>query len=309
MLWALWFAVPALALGVLALVGGRRLQEWWMASLTGRLTGPTPPATIIVPVKGPEEGLAEHLGALAAQDYPDYELIITAWKSSDIPPGVVPPDARVVEASAARLPVLPGTGEKVMNLMAAVKAARASSQVLVFADSDGEATKEWLRALISALHQEGAGAATGFRVYIPSRPGLWSLLRSLWDAVILSNFAPSGYRLAWGGATAIRREDFDLWRVLDYWNGTVSDDYRLAAALRKNSRRIVFAPRALVRNPSSTGCGEFLAWIRRQAVITRVYNPGLWILGAVSHLVYCSAMVICIAGMTLGHRWLLVPLA
>ena len=33
---------------------------------------------MIVPVKGQDEGLRENLAALAALDYPDYELIVVA---------------------------------------------------------------------------------------------------------------------------------------------------------------------------------------------------------------------------------------
>ena len=39
---------------------------------------PTKPVTLIVPVKGYDEGLRENLAALAALDYPDYELIVAA---------------------------------------------------------------------------------------------------------------------------------------------------------------------------------------------------------------------------------------
>ena len=44
-----------------------------------------PPVTVIVPVKGYDEGLRENLAALAALDYPDYELIVAANWAEDIP--------------------------------------------------------------------------------------------------------------------------------------------------------------------------------------------------------------------------------
>ena len=309
MAWVLWLAVPAIVLALLALRGSRDYERWWNAELRTPLSQWTPPATIVVPVKGMDDGLKAHLHALAEQHYPDFELIVAAWEAGDIPPGAVPRGARVVLASELEAPVLPGTGAKVRNLIAAVKASRASSQVIAFGDSDGQVPRDWLRALVSALDREGAGVSTGFRVYVPARRGLWSLLRSVWDAVIFGNFGPSGARLAWGGAMAIRRADFVDWRVFDYWNGAVSDDYRLASAARANDRRIVFTPRALVVNPSGAGGAEFLAWIRRQAVITRVYRPKLWALGMGSHVLYCASMAACAAGVVVGEYWLAVPLA
>ena len=61
----------------------------------GGASGPAPsddlpPATVIVPVKGDDEGLRENLAALASLDYPDYELIVAAQSADDIPRGVLP---------------------------------------------------------------------------------------------------------------------------------------------------------------------------------------------------------------------------
>src|SRR5690242_14378856 len=90
-----------------------------------------PPATVIVPVKGEDDGLRENLAALAAQDYPDYELIVVAHSAADVPPGVLPNRVRLVLAHSHD----PNTGEKVQNLQAAIRAARKRSDVFVFADS------------------------------------------------------------------------------------------------------------------------------------------------------------------------------
>src|ERR1035441_1571259 len=53
-----------------------------------------PPASVIVPVKGQDEGLRENLAALASLDYPDYELLIVARSAADIPSGVLPRASR-----------------------------------------------------------------------------------------------------------------------------------------------------------------------------------------------------------------------
>ena len=99
-------------------------------------TGDLPPATVIVPVKGYDEGLRENLAALAALDYPDYELIVTAHSAGDIPPDVLPARVRVVLANGTDS----GASEKIQNLLAAVRASRKRTQVLAFADSDGRVT-------------------------------------------------------------------------------------------------------------------------------------------------------------------------
>ena len=155
-----------------------------------------PPATVIVPVKGDDEGLRENLAALASLDYPDYELIVVARTARDIPPGVLPPRVKVVLAHGAD----PNTGEKVQNLQAAVRAARKRSEIFAFADSDGRPACGWLRALAAPLAEKGVGASTGFRWFTPVPPTFWSLLRGVWDAVAAGTLGPGGQSLSPGAA-------------------------------------------------------------------------------------------------------------
>jgi cellulose synthase/poly-beta-1,6-N-acetylglucosamine synthase-like glycosyltransferase len=64
-----WFWIvcgPALALALLSLRGERARAAYVREK---RPSTYVPPATIIVPVKGEDEGLRENLAALAAQDY------------------------------------------------------------------------------------------------------------------------------------------------------------------------------------------------------------------------------------------------
>lgn len=283
----------ALALALLSLAGDRAKARF----AAERLASPRLPdeaceaATVIVPVKGFDEGLAENLAALAALDYPDYELIIAARAPGDLA-AALPARARLViaddDGDEAR-----STGEKILNLLAAVRAARPESRVLAFADSDGRVSAGWLRALVAGLGGDReAGASTGYRWHIPpvDRAGFWPQLRSAWNAVIAGGFGPGNNGFAWGGAMAIRRETFVQARVADYWRGAVSDDFRLAEAIHDAGLKIAFAPGAMVAARDSTTAAEFGEWIARQMKITRAYRPRLWWLGLISHIVYCWAM-------------------
>jgi ceramide glucosyltransferase len=266
------------------------------------------PATVIVPVKGRDEGLRENLLALAELDYPDYELIVVARVQADVPPGVVPPGARVVFAGEGD----PDTGEKINNLLAAVEAARAESAILAFADSDGKVRRGWLRALAAGLSADGVGAATGYRWYLPQPPAFWALMRGVWNSVIAGNFGPRDNAFAWGGAMAIRRETFERARVREFWRGAISDDFKLSEAVHKAGLRIAFAPGALVVSSDGTTARQFLSWIKRQMIITRVYHPKLWWMALGGHIVYCGAMVasvwVAAAGQTLVGEYALVTL-
>jgi len=284
-LWYWLLVSPALLLAFLGLLGERKRTQYVSRRLAEKPPAP-PPATVIVPVKGHDEGLRENLAALASLDYPDYELIVVAHSAADIPPSVLPGRVKVVLADRDD----PDTGEKVQNLQLAVRAARKRSEIFAFADSDGRPTRGWLRALAAPLDEPGVGAATGYRWFMPQPATFWSLMRGVWDAVALGRLGPGNCAFAWGGAMAIRKETFFAARVYAYWKNTVSDDYALSAAMRDAGLAIAFAPGALTPSLERLTCVRFFSWIRRQMTITRVYNPRLWRLGLLAHIFYCAAM-------------------
>jgi cellulose synthase/poly-beta-1,6-N-acetylglucosamine synthase-like glycosyltransferase len=308
-LWFWFFAGPALLLAFLSLRGERKRAAYVAERLAEPPSANPPSATIIVPVKGSDPGLRENLAALAAQDYPDYELIVVAHCAADIPAGVLPARARVVLAHAEE----PGTGEKVTNLRTAVRFARRSSLLFAFADSDGRVSRTWLRALAAPLSESTTdarvGASTGYRWYAPEPPDFWSLMRSVWDAVIGGTFGPGANAFAWGGSMAIRREVFHAIRVSDFWRETVSDDYALSDAVRRAGLEIVFVPGAMAVSAGRTNAREFLAWARRQLTITRVYRPRLWWTALAAHIFYCGGMAAALAASIHGSRgaeWVLL---
>lgn len=294
-----WFFVgPALLLAALSLRGERKRAQYFARRLEEK-SSYLPPATVIVPVKGEDDELRENLAALASLDYPDCELIITAKEAADIPAGVLPRRAKIVLAHGQDQK----SSEKVQNLQAAVRAARKSSEVFAFADSDGRVPKGWLRALVAPLAEQGVGASTGYRWYAPEPPSFWMLVRSVWDAVSFGLLGPGDNRFVWGGATAIRKETFFDARVPAYWAHTISDDYSLSRAVRDAGLTIAFAPGAMVPSRERSTGGRILRWMRRQMMITRVYNRRLWWLALVAHIFYCGAMAASIAASIGGNRW------
>jgi ceramide glucosyltransferase len=283
--WYWFFVGPALLLALLSLRGERK-RAAYVAERLGAADGALPPATVIVPVKGYDEGLRENLAALAALDYPDYELLVVANNAADIPPGVLPDSARVVLGHGND----PNTGAKVQNLQAAVRSARRTSEVLAFADSDGRPGPGWLRALVAPLAQNGVGASTGFRWFTPEPPTFWTLMRSVWDAVAAGRLGPGDNPFVWGGAMAIRKETFVEIRVAEYWKNTVSDDYALAAAVHEAGLKIAYAPGALVPSYEHISSLGFFRWMRRQMQITRIYRPQIWWPALAAHIFYCGGM-------------------
>jgi GT2 family glycosyltransferase len=274
---------------------GARLEE---------RTPALPPATVIVPVKGEDEGLRENLAALAGLDYPDYELILTAQCAADIPSGVLPRRVKVVLAGNGGAEA----SEKVRNLAAAVAAARRGSAVFAFADSDARVAVGWLRALAAPLDEAGVGASTGYRFFLPEPAGAWSLLRAVWDGAAFGLLGPGDNPFAWGGSMAIRREVFYRAGVPERWATAISDDYALSAAVHGAGLGIVFAPGALAASHERITARGFFEWSRRQLLLTRVHRPGLWLAALAAHVLYCGGMAAAVAAWFHGFAaapWLL----
>ena len=284
--------VPAAVAAVISNRAGRRYFEHVESELREPVGPYAPPATVIVPIKGIDHEIHRNLRSLVEQDYPDFELVVVTRSVDDQAVGVARSclDERSRILFAGEPP--DGTGEKVHNLLQAVEAARPESKVLVFADSDGQVERDWLRTLIAPLEDESLGATTTFRWYFPEEGRFWPLMRSVWDSTIAASMRDDDKNFAWGGGMAIRRDVFEKAGVAKFWQGAVSDDCRLSAAMKEAELGIRFVPGAPVATTGGCDRVEFLEWAVRQMVITRVYRPDLWIAALTAHLVYCGAIVV-----------------
>lgn len=246
-----------------------------------------PTVTLIVPCCGGEAGLEENLEALLAQDYPSFSVRFVVEGAAD---GAVP----VIEGSLTRHPgkgvlVLAGPAQgrsqKVHNLLAALES-RPAAEVLVFADSDGRPERDWLRLLVAPLERAEVGVASSYRFYLPEPASFATLLRSAWNAAVLTVLGDHDHNFAWGGAMAIRQEVYRRIGVAEAWKGALSDDYAMTHAVRRAGLRVDFVPSCLVGSRGEVGLRELVSWCARQIAITRVYWPALFAIAAATHLIY-----------------------
>jgi ceramide glucosyltransferase len=260
---------------------------------------PLPTVTLIVPVTSSSASLREYLLSLASQNYPDYELIIVVPDAGHIPPGALPPVAKVA---------LAGEAGRTGLLRAGIRAARRHSRVFAFA-TPGLVSKSWLRALVAPLSEDGVGLSTGFRWYAPEPPTFWSLMQSVWNSLIAARLGEGSNDFAWAGAMAIDKEFFFEQRVPDLWTGAVREDLALSRLVRESGRRIAFAPGAMVACTSRATAGRFLRQARREMALARRYLPRLWWSALLAHVIYCGGMMAAIIASARGSRgaeWALV---
>jgi cellulose synthase/poly-beta-1,6-N-acetylglucosamine synthase-like glycosyltransferase len=293
-----FYCVAALVLlqSALSLRGGVRYLAYFRRELEAKRPLYLPSASVIVPCRGLEQGLRANLSALFLQHYPAYELVFVSDRADDPAlelarqlgrefDGETVARARFVVAGRAR-----ASGQKVHNLLAAIGEVDPSSEVFVFVDTDARTRADWLRSLVAPLAEEGVGATTGYRWFVPLKGGFASHLRSVWNASIASALGENvGRNFCWGGSTAIRRATFERLNVRGRWRGTVSDDYALTRTLQEAELPIRFVPACLTASLEDCSLGELLEFSTRQLKITRVYAPNLWVIVLVSNLLFACA--------------------
>ena len=78
-----FFAAIVIWLGILSLRGGLRFAAYVRRETARPLPDFTPFASVIAPFRGLEDGLRENIGALFAQDYPAYEIVLVTDRADD----------------------------------------------------------------------------------------------------------------------------------------------------------------------------------------------------------------------------------
>jgi cellulose synthase/poly-beta-1,6-N-acetylglucosamine synthase-like glycosyltransferase len=263
-------SVLAILLGIFGLLDGvrsaRHIRSYRPTSTW------SPRVLVICPCKGIDPEFRDNAASILSQEYSRLRVVFVVESESD-PAGSVLKQlgATVLVAGIATV-----RGQKVHNMIHAVEHAAGDSEVFVFCDSDARYPRNWISNLIPPLEDDAVGVSTGYRWYVAEQGALPSLLRSIWNASVVTALGSHSRNFAWGGSMALRREVFGRIRVRDSWDSAVSDDFALTRAVRAAGMRIVFVPSCLI--PSHGRCTwlELLEFTTRQIIITRVYEPKLW---------------------------------
>jgi cellulose synthase/poly-beta-1,6-N-acetylglucosamine synthase-like glycosyltransferase len=179
-----------------------------------------------------------------------------------------------------------GRGQKVHNLIYGVEHAAGDAEVFVFCDADARFQRDWIATLIAPLAPGQLVVASGYRWYAAERGSLPGLLRSCWNASVVTVLGGHGKNFAWGGSTALTREAFEKLHVRKAWEGTISDDYALTHAARRGGGRIIFVPRCLVPSYGECTWRELLEFTTRQILITRIYDRSTWWTALMAHSIH-----------------------
>jgi ceramide glucosyltransferase len=234
---------------LLALAGCTRFKRRARLERQAALSIPReslPPVSILKPVHGMEERLAENLESFFRQDYPDYEIIIGARRADD-------PALAVADELRRRYPrvkchtVISGPPEwpnaKVFTLDKMISLSQ--NEFLVTSDSDVRVGPDFLGNVIPPLLDSRLGLVTCLYRGDPARD-FWSSLEALGmsvempSGVVVADML-EGTRFALGQAIALRRDALaaigGIAATADYY----SDDYVIGNLVWKAGYKVIFS--------------------------------------------------------------------
>jgi glycosyltransferase involved in cell wall biosynthesis len=210
----------------------------------------TPPANIVLCLRGRDPTLERCLEAILNQDYPNYELH-AVFDSIQDPAFPVVEAFRQRSAIPIRIHVIPQfSGQCGMKCEALI-------------------TANWLTEMVRPLQNSRVGVVTGDRWFEPGHD-LASIARAVWNAAAIVQM--NLYRIAWGGSMAMRLKTIERLGILDVWSRTFCEDTVLVDLFRQQNLEVVRPRLAVVFNNESIAWKNLHFWIARQLLTVRLHN-------------------------------------
>ena len=270
-----------------------------------------PSVDLIVPCRGNEPNLENNILAILSQKYPEYRITFVVDSKEDPAYSVI---EKAIGNGSARARILlsetEGSTGKINALTTGVK--HSNAEVLAFADSDIQPPENWLRKLVAPLIDTKIGATTGFRWHFPEKGGFASILRSAWNAVGIDALANERANFVWGGSMAIRRKIFDNLRIVEKWQGQISDDYVVTREVKAAGYVIKFIPSCISPTIGDCRMKELMEWTTRQISIVRTHGRPLWNFAFTSYTYFNVMALVGLAAIPLAsllwNGWISVSL-
>ena len=189
---------------------------------------------VVLPIKGLDPGLETTLSSLESQDYDEKEIYVVVDSPED--PAIEVVSRHNVKVILNEWPCKSCSG-KVAAILTALRNVQAD--YYVFADSDTEYPRGWLRCMLSQVEPRRS-VSTTFSWPSPIRPTIRNWVRAgFWTLGFESIFSPS-HRFLWGGSMAFSREFFDE-TTLKALESAWCDDCTLGSIAKSKGYRIEIA--------------------------------------------------------------------
>lgn len=237
----------------------------------------TPPARVLLCLRGADPFLDRCLRGLATQDYPNYKVIIIIDSATD--ESLPQVQALLDEFGEERIEVLfrdrlwPTCSRKISSLLCGFSRVPDEVEVVAWCDADAIPHPTWLRELTAPLQDAQTPVATGNRWYAPAQWTVGGLCRHSWNAMAF--LAMYQHRLPWGGSLAIRSDVFRDPGFPQCLQQSFSDDMALGTFVLDRGQRVEPVVALVVLNEENCGLTSFWGFLVRQMLATRLNHP-LW---------------------------------
>jgi ceramide glucosyltransferase len=242
------------------------LQIWSVRSHTARrekLSGFTPPISILKPLKGLDDKLFDNIESFCGLDYPEYELILVLQDRNDPAYKVARkikekhPDRNisiVVESCNA------GLNPKVNNLIPALRAAR--YEYVLISDSNVMADRGYLRETVRHMEDPSVGLVTN-----PIRGIGGRSIGALLENIHLNSFVIGSVCFldrfldmpcVVGKSMLMRRADLDAIGGFEAFKDVLAEDYLIGRKMREAGKRVVVSSHMVNNVNDYWGIGKFL---------------------------------------------------
>lgn len=295
-----WLATGLVLLSVISLLFTlvTHAAAWRVLRRRPPQRGPTPPISILKPLKGLDDGLYENLASFAQQRYPNFEMLLGVDSPDD-------PALRVALAAKAAFPHVPisvhvcrtqiGRNPKV-NTLAALSA-HARYEHLLVSDSNVRVREGYLLATAAEQADPRVGLVTNPVAGVGGQTVAavlenWHLNSFVVGGVCAAQLLAS-HPCVLGKSMLFRRRDLEAvggWRSV---RNVLAEDYVLGRRFEAAGLRIALSPHVVTTANETWGMrlflGRHLRWAQmRRRISPATYageplvNPVLWSLSTVA---------------------------
>jgi cellulose synthase/poly-beta-1,6-N-acetylglucosamine synthase-like glycosyltransferase len=303
-----------LAFGIVPLWFSKRFKHYVEIKLGEPINNYIPKVSVIIPCKGVDIEFEENVIAMLNQNYPYYEILFVTATEDDPAYEALKQIIAKYKKRPMKLLVAginPHRGQKITNLLKAIENISTETEVLVFLDADIRIHRDFLKYLVAPLRKSSIGATTGFPWYLPQKPKLGSILRSIWGGGALPLLIDPHHNFASGAANAIKKEIFEKANIKKALDRSISDTFSITNSIRKLGLIIEFVPQCLVISPDNSSLLDTLKWTNRQTIISRIYNPPFWWTVAITYsfanIMLVLGVILLILGIIGGKLMFVLP--
>ncbi|MCP4399818.1 MAG: glycosyltransferase family 2 protein [bacterium] len=256
-------------------------------------SGYSPYVSVFIPCKGRDEHFERNIRHFLEARYRNAKVFFIVESMED---DAYPLIRKQIEQVPNTYLVVAGLskycGQKNYNLLQGIKASEERDDVYVFLDAHTTVNAEQLQDLLLPLSSSKVTAAVGFRWNILQKNTLGEKLHAFMVALQWGAMNCFWVQSIWGGATAIRREDFEKMGVREYWSKTVVDDMTLQQMIQQQRRKAVFVPSCVTETDYTIkDVKSAVLWFKRQILYVKFYLRPLW-LGMLALFLYVGIHII-----------------